>query len=315
MSLWAYVGRRLLGLVPILIGISILVFMLVHLIPGDPALTILGNKATPERVALLHHQWGLDQSLPVQYGKFLGRVVHGNLGDSLFYDVGAGSLVWERLPRTLFLIAFGGLFSIAISVPLALIAATKRDSWPDHTVRAVPLVGLGFPPFWVGIMLLLVFSLNLGRPFPVGDYGEGGFADHLHHMVLPALTVALALSPILIRSLRAALLEVLGADYITTARAKGLTERRVLLRHGLRNAAISSVSVLGVNLAYLVGGTVIIETVFNLQGVGQLMISAVFARDFPVVQAVTLFFAVLVVIVYLVTDVVQALLDPRIRFG
>jgi peptide/nickel transport system permease protein len=314
MGLPAYVGRRLLALLPILLGISILVFMLVHLIPGNPAVTILGNKATPERVALLNHQWGLDKPLPAQYVNFLGRLVHGDLGKSLFYDVGAGGLVIQKLPVTLFLIALGGLVSMLIAVPLAVLAATRRDRLPDHIVRTLPLIGLGFPPFWVGIVLLLLFALNLGQLFPVGDYGQGGFPDHLYHMILPAVTVALAIAPILIRSLRAALLEVLESDYITTARSKGLSESRVLLRHGLRNAIVSTVAVLGVNLAYLVGGTVIVEQVFNLGGVGQLMINSVFQRDFPVVQAVTLAFAVLVVLVYLATDVAQALLDPRVRF-
>jgi peptide/nickel transport system permease protein len=220
----------------------------------------------------------------------------------------------QKLPVTIFLIALGGLLSVAIAAPLALIAATRRDRLPDHLVRVVPLVGLGFPSFWVGIVLLLVFGLHLGRLFPVGGYGEG-FAGHLHSMLLPALTVAFAIVPILVRSLRAALLEVLESDYITTARAKGLKPGRVLVRHGLRNAVISTVAVLGVNLAYLVGNTLIIEQVFDLPGVGQLMINSIFQRDFPVVQAVTLAFAVLVVLVYLITDVVQALLDPRVRFG
>jgi peptide/nickel transport system permease protein len=314
MGLWSYIGRRLLALLPVLLGISILVFMLVHLIPGNPAVTILGNKATPERVALLNHEWGLDRSLPAQYASFLGRLVQGDLGQSLFYNVDAGELVLQKLPVTLFLIALSGLMSMLIAVPLAVLAATRRDRLPDHVVRVVPLVGLGFPPFWIGIMLLLLFALNFGQLFPVGEYGTGGFLDHLHHMILPALTIALAISPILIRSLRAALLEVLESDYITTARSKGLPERRVLLGHGLRNAIISTVSVLGVNLAYLVGGTVVVEQVFNLGGVGQLMINSVFQRDFPVVQAVTLAFAVLVVLIYLATDVVQALLDPRVRF-
>ena len=314
MGLWSYIGRRLLALLPVLLGISILVFMLVHLIPGNPAVTILGNKATPERVALLNHEWGLDRSLPVQYASFLGRRVQGDLGQSLFYDVDAGGLVMQKLPVTLFLIALSGLMSMLIAVPLAVLAATRRDRLPDHVVRAVPLVGLGFPQFWVGIMLLLVFGLHLGQLFPVGEYGTGGFLDHLHHMILPSLTIALSIAPILIRSLRASLLEVLESDYITTARSKGLPERRVLLGHGLRNAIISTVSVLGVNLAYLVGATVVVEQVFNLGGVGQLMINSVFQRDFPVVQAVTLAFAVLVVLIYLATDVVQALLDPRVRF-
>jgi peptide/nickel transport system permease protein len=228
--------------------------------------------------------------------------------------VGAGRLVMQRLPVTLWLLGMGALLALLIAVPLAALAATRRDKLPDHLVRAVPLVGLGFPPFWLGIVLLLVFALHLGRLFPVGGYGEG-FAGHLHSMLLPALTVALGLAPILIRSLRAALLEVLESDYITTARAKGLSEGRVLVRHGLRNAVVPTVAVLGVNIAYLIGNTVIVEQVFDLPGVGQLLINSIFQRDFSVVQAVTLVFAVLVVLVYLLTDVVHALLDPRVRFG
>src|SRR3954469_19933622 len=314
MSLGGYVLRRLLHLLPITLGVTILVFFLIHLVPGDPARTILGNQATDARVAALRHVWGLDRPLPIQYLKFLDRLVHGDLGTSLFYSVGAAHLVLARMPVTLWLIIFGTVLSVVVAVPLAALAATRRERLTDHVVRVVPLVGLGFPSFWLGIMLLLAFALHSGRLFPVGGYGSG-FFGHLHHMILPALTVALAISPILIRSLRAALLEVLESEYITTARSKGLSERRVLLGHGLRNAFISSVAVLGVNLAFLVGGTVIVEQVFDLGGVGQLMINSVFQRDFPVVQAVTLAFAVLVVVVYLVTDVVQALLDPRIRFG
>jgi peptide/nickel transport system permease protein len=314
MGLWPYAGRRLLALLPILLGISILVFMLVHLIPGNPAVTILGNRATPERVALLEHEWGLDKPLPAQYANFLWRLLQGDLGQSLFYDVGVGGLVMQRLPVTLFLLGLGVLMSLLISVPLAVLAAMRRDRLADHVVRAVPLVGLGFPPFWIGLMLLLLFALNLGQLFPVGEYGTGGFLDHLHHMVLPGLTVALFISPILIRSLRASMLEVLESDYITTARAKGVSERRVVVRHGLRNAIGAMVAVLGVTVAYLVSGTVVVEKVFNLGGAGQLMIDSVFQRDFPVVQATTLVFAVLVVIVYLTTDLVQALLDPRVRF-
>jgi peptide/nickel transport system permease protein len=313
MSLSGYVVRRLLQAVPVALGVTILVFLLIHLVPGDPARTILGNQATPARVALLRHEWGLDRPLPVQYEKFMGRLLHGDLGSSLFYGVDAGRLVLDRLPVTLWLIGLGALFSVLIAVPLSVIAATHRDRMADHAVRIVPLVGLGFPAFWLGIMLLLVFGLNLGRLFPVGGYGEG-FAGHLHSMVLPAVTVALGIAPILIRSLRAGLLEVLESDYVTTARSKGLSERRVLVRHALRNAAVSTVSVLGVNIGYLVGGTLVIEQVYALPGVGQLMINSIFNRDFPVVQAVTLVFSLLVVLVYLLTDVAHALLDPRVRF-
>ena len=313
MSLTGYAVRRLLQLVPIVFGVTILVFFLIHLVPGDPARTMLGTHATPQKVALLHHEWGLDKPLPVQYWRFLGRMVRGDLGSSLFYSVPAGHLVLQRLPPTLWLIGLGTLLSILIAVPLATLAAIKRDRLPDQVVRAVPLVGLGFPPFWLGIMLLLAFGLHLGRAFPVGGYGNGPLG-HLHSMFLPALTVALALTPILVRSLRASLLEVFASDYVATARSKGLPERRVIVRHGLRNAVISTVSVLGVNVGFLVGGTLVIEQVFGLPGIGQLMINSIFQRDFPVVQAVTLVFAVMVVLVYLVTDVVHALLDPRVRF-
>ena len=313
MSLTGYVVRRLIQLVPIVLGVTVLVFFLIHLVPGDPARTILGNHATPQKVALLHHEWGLDKPLPVQYWRFLGRMVRGDLGSSLFYSVPAGRLVVQRLPPTLWLIGLGTLFSVLIAVPLAALAATKRDRVPDQIVRAVPLVGLGFPQFWLGIMLLLAFGLHLGRGFPVGGYGNGVFG-HLHSMFLPSLTVALAIAPILVRSLRASLLEVFESDYVTTARSKGLSEGRVLVRHALRNAVISTVSVLGVNIGFLVGGTLVIEQVFALPGIGQLMINSIFQRDFPVVQAVTLVFAIMVVLVYLLTDVVHALLDPRVRF-
>lgn len=312
MSLGGYVLRRLVQLVPVVLGVTILVFFLIHLVPGDPARTILGNQATPERIALLHEEWGLDESLPVQYAKFMQRLAHGDLGESLFFDVSARDLVIERLPVTLWLIVYGTLLSVLIAVPLAVVAASFRDRSPDHVVRAVPLVGLGFPAFWTGIVLLLVFALNLGW-FPVGGYGEG-FLGHLHAMFLPSLTVALGIAPILIRSLRASLLEVLESDFVTTARSKGLSERRVLVRHGLRNAIVSTISVLGVTIGFLIGGTLVVEQVFATPGIGQLMINAIFQRDFPVVQAVTLVFSVMVVLVYLLSDVVHALLDPRVRF-
>jgi len=221
--------------------------------------------------------------------------------------------VWQKVGVTMFLIGFGGVLSMLIAVPLALLAATKRDSTADHAVRIVPLIGFGFPQFWVGLMLLLIFALHLGRAFPVGGYGHG-FVGHLHSMFLPALTVAFGIAPILIRSLRASLLEVLESEYVTTARAKGLPESRVLVRHALRNAVVSTVTVLGVNIGYLVGGTLVIEQVYALPGIGQLMINSIFQRDFPVVQAVTLVFSIMVVLVYLLSDVVHALLDPRVRF-
>lgn len=313
MDRFAYILRRLLQAIPVVIGVTVIVFFMIHLVPGDPARTMLGVHATPKRVALLHHEWGLDRSLPAQYELFMRRLAHGNLGTSLIYNVSAWSLIWGRLPVTLWLIGYGTVLAIAIAVPLAVLAASRKDAVRDHAVRAVPLIGLGFPPFWLGIMLLLAFGLHLGRLFPVGGYGTG-VVGHLHSMFLPALTVALGISPILIRSLRASLLQVLESDYITTARSKGISERRVLVRHALRNAVVSTVSVLGVNIGFLVGGTVVIEQVFAIPGIGQLMITSVFQRDFPIVQGVTLVFGIMVVLVYLATDVLHSLLDPRVRF-
>jgi peptide/nickel transport system permease protein len=310
---FAYILRRLLQAIPVVFGVTVVVFFMIHLVPGDPARTMLGVHATPKKIAILHHEWGLDRSLPAQYALFMKRLVHGDLGESLFYGVSARSLIAGRLPVTLWLIAYATVLSILIAIPLAMIAASRKDAARDQVVRAVPLVGLGFPPFWLGIMLLLAFGLHLGRLFPVGGYGTG-FVGHLHSMFLPALTVALGIAPILIRSLRASLLQVLESDYIATARSKGISERRVLLRHALRNAVISTVSVLGVNIGFLVGTTVVIEQVFALPGIGQLMLNSILQRDFPVVQGVTLVFGILVVLVYLTTDVLHSLLDPRVRF-
>ena len=307
-----YVGRRLLQMVPVALGVTILVFFMVHLIPGDPARTMLGARATDQAVAQLRHEWGLDRPLMEQYWLFMKRLAQGDLGDSLFYDTPVLSLIFERVWPTVWLIAYATVLALLISVPLATLAATRKDGSVDQLVRAIPLFGLGMPPFWIGIVLILLLGLRVPL-FPVGGYGDD-FLGHLYSMFLPGLTVALFLTPILIRSLRASLLTVLESDYITTARSKGIPERQVLLRHAVRNAIISTVTVLGVNIAFLIGGTVVVEKVFALPGIGALMVDSIFNRDFPVVQGVTLVFAVLVVLVYLITDVVHSLLDPRVRY-
>jgi len=307
-----FVIRRLLMLVPVAIGVTIIVFFLIHLIPGDPARTILGIHATPRAIAILHRQWGLNRPLVSQYWLFMDRLVHGNLGQSLYYGVPAAGLILGRLPATLWLICYAGLIAVLISVPLAMIAASRKDGIRDHVVRAVPLLGLGMPPFWLGILLIYALAINV-HLFPVSGYGTG-FGGHLHYMFLPALTVAIALAPVVIRSLRASMLNVLGAEYVTTARSKGIPAHRLFLRHVLRNAVIPAVTVLGINIGFLIGGTVVIENVFAIPGIGQLMINSIFERDFPVVQGVTLVFGVLVVLVNLLADLSYAALDPRVRF-
>jgi peptide/nickel transport system permease protein len=307
-----FVFRRLLMLIPVAFGVTLIVFFMIHLIPGDPARTILGIHATPKAIAILHREWGLNRPLISQYLLFLDRILHGNLGPSLYYGVPATSVILQRLPATLWLIVYATVLAVLISVPLAMIAASRKDGVRDHVVRVVPLFGLGMPPFWLGILLIYVFSITL-KLFPVSGYGSG-FTGHLHAMFLPALTVAIALAPVVIRSLRASMLNVLGAEYITTARSKGVPGRRLFLRHVLRNAVIPAVTVLGINLGFLIGGTVIIENVFAIPGIGQLLLNSIFERDFPVVQGVTLVFAVMVVLLNLLADVAYATLDPRVRF-
>jgi peptide/nickel transport system permease protein len=309
----SYVGRRLLQLIPVGFGCTLVVFFMVHLIPGDPARTMLGVRATQANVDRLHKEWGLDQPLVNQYWDFLGRLAHGDLGTSLFYGLEVRQLLVDRVGPTLWLMGLAMLFAVMIAVPLATLAATKKNGLRDQVIRFVPMFGLGMPPFWLGIIFLLLFALNNGRLFPVGGYGHG-FTGHLHSMLLPALTIAVFLAPLLIRSLRASLLDVLESDYITTARSKGIPERRVVIRHAVRNGLISMVTVLGLNMAYLVGGTFVVEQVFAIPGLGNLMINSVFQRDFTVVQAVTLAFAILVVLINLITDIVHSLLDPRVRF-
>jgi peptide/nickel transport system permease protein len=307
-----FVLRRLLLLLPTALGVTIIAFFMIHLIPGDPARTILGIHATPKAIAILHRQWGLNRPLASQYWLFMDRLLHGNLGQSLYYGVPVQGLITGRLPATLWLITYAGVIAVAISVPLAMIAATRKDAVRDHVVRAVPLVGLGMPAFWLALILQTELAVKL-RLFPVTGYGSG-FFGHLRAMFLPSLVVAVALCPVVIRSLRASMLNVLGADFITTARAKGVPGGRLFVRHVLRNAVIPAITVLGINIGFLIGGTLIVEQVFAIPGIGSLMIQSIFQRDFPVVQAVALVFGIMVVLVNLLTDVAYASLDPRVRF-
>lgn len=312
MSRAAYVGWRLAQMVPVAVGVTILAFFLVHLIPGDPARVMLGNHATAAAVARIHHEWGLDQPLPTQYLDFMGRLLHGDLGTSLFYRVPTSTLIVSYLPATLLLLLYVVVLSLLIAVPLATLAATHKDGLLDQVVRAVPMVGLGMPAFWVGIMLILGLGLTL-HLFPVGGFGTD-LPSHLWSMVLPGLTVAIGISPVLIRSLRVSMVGVLEAEYVVTARSKGISHRRVLMSHVLRNAIIPTITVLGLNMGFLVGTSVVVENVFALPGLGRLMLTAAMNRDFPVVQGVTLVLAVLVILVNLITDVTYSLLDPRVRF-
>ncbi|MFI7033918.1 ABC transporter permease [Microbispora rosea] len=306
-----YILKRVVSLIPVLLGISFIVFFLIRLIPGDPAATLLGVHATPEAVKELRDQMGLEKPLLSQYLTFLGHLLQGNLGFSYVYNSSVLGLIGTSLPVTIWLLVSGTFFTLLIAVPLAVLAAARRNGVADNIIRAVPVVGLGLPAFLLGIVLILVFGLKLGW-FPVGGYGDS-LAEHLRGIVLPGVTVALTLAPIVIRSLRASMIEVLSSDYIVTAHSKGISTARVVLGHALRNAAVSSVTVLGVNIAYLTGSTLVVERVFSLPGIGQQMINSIFGRDFPTVQGITLVFAIMVVVVNLLTDVAHSALDPRVQ--
>jgi peptide/nickel transport system permease protein len=309
----SYIGYRLIQMVPILLGLTILVFLLIHLIPGDPARAMLGPRAPNAAVIRLDHQWGLDEPVPLQFGHFLNRLAHGNLGTSLTYDEPVTQMISDRLAPTLWLIGYAAVLTVILTIPLAVLAATHPGRLPDHVVRLVPLLGLGMPSFWVGILLILGLAIKTGW-FPVGGFGDG-FLGHVQAMFIPGLTVALAIVPFTIRSLRTALIEVLNSDYIVTARAKGLPERRVLSAHAVRNALIPAITVLGINIGWMVGNTLVVEKIFALNGLGALMIDSILNRDFPVVQGITLVFGILVVLVNLTTDVVRSLFDPRLKLG
>lgn len=305
----SYVIRRLLQIIPTFLAVMLVVFLLVRLLPGDPASAILGDRATAEIVERTNRELGLDRPLPVQFAVFVRNLLQGDLGDSISLKIPVLRLIGERLPTTLFLTAYAAVLGVAIAVPLAVLAAVRRNTFLDAVIRAVFQVGLSLPVFYVALQLLGLLGARLGW-FPIGGYGEG-FGGHLYHLFLPALTLGLNLAAILVRTLRNSIIEVLTAEYVEFARAKGLRGRVVMTRHVLRNALIATVTLLGLNIGALIGGAVITETVFAIPGVGRLMVDAIFGRDYPVIQGLTLTFAVIVSLVFLITDLVHARLDPR----
>jgi peptide/nickel transport system permease protein len=311
MHRFRFVLYRPFQLLPVLFGISVVTFVLIHAIPGDPVRAILGPKATPEVIERIRAEYGLDKPVAVQYFYFLKNVARGEMGKSIVFKTAVVGLVMERFEATIFLLGYGVVLALILTVPLAVTATAHRGKLPDHMIRMFSTAGLGFPAFWLGIMLMIVFSVRLGL-FPVSGYGEG-FLEHLHHLFLPALAIALALSAILTRNLRASLLAELDSDYVNAARAKGLPRRWIFTRHVFRNSLIPTINLLGVNLGWLIGGTVVIETVFSVPGLGSLMVSSIFARDYMVVQAITMAFACATVLVNFAVDVVTVALDPRIE--
>jgi peptide/nickel transport system permease protein len=310
MSRFGTLPRRLFHTVIVLFGITLVTFFLLRLIPGDPALAILGSSYTHTRAVAIDDFLGLNKPIWTQYGQYMDRLFHGNLGFSFFYNESATTVIGQHVAPTVFLVAYSAVLAAVISFPIGFISGLRRSGVVDQTARVFFTVSFAMPPFWLGIILLLIFSVHLTF-FPLSGFGSG-LAGHLYYLFLPALTIALGFSTVLVRSLRAATIATLQAEFIDTARMKGIKWSRVLWRHVFRNAVLAVVAVYGVNLAYLISGTVLVENVFSLPGLGSLLVGSVANRDYPIVQGVTVLFAVLIVAINLLTDVVQAALDPRV---
>jgi peptide/nickel transport system permease protein len=307
-----YVAGRVLAMVPVLFGVSIVVFLLIRLIPGNPAVAILGERATPELVERVKNQLGLDLPIWRQYLHFLGNASRLDFGPSYFYKQEVSTLTLERIPITLTLVAYAMVIGLVIAVPFGTWAATRREGPVDHTVRLVFTGIIGIPTFWMGIILALLFSVRW-RLLPMGGVGATRL-DTLWHLTLPALTIGLHISPILLRALRSSLIEVMSSDYVTTGEAMGLRPVTRLVSYLLRNGLTPFISTLGLNIGWLIGGTIIIEQVFGVPGVGSLLITSILTRDYSIIQFVALVLAMLVILVNLLTDLTYALLDPRVSF-
>jgi len=298
-------------MIPVVIGITVAAFAIIHLVPGDPALSILGYHATPQAIARLHHQWGLDRPFLTQYWNFVSGAARGDFGTSTAANEPVSAILGRRLGPSLLLVGFSLFTAVLFAVPLALVAALRRGTWIDHAIRVLTTVTFVMPAFWLGLVLVQIFSLRLGL-LPTSGYGDT-FVEHLRSLVLPAVTVGLWLAPLLLRLLRSSVIETLQTEYIEAARVRGLSSARILGKHVMRNSATSTMTVLGILAGVLLSATVVVENVFSIPGLGSLLVSSVSARDYSVVQALTMVFGLAVVISSLLTDIAYGLLDPRVR--
>jgi peptide/nickel transport system permease protein len=311
-----YIVTRLIILVPLLLGVSVLTFLLVHLAPGDPISTQFGldpRGQDTETMERLREELGLNDPLPVQYWNYLRNLLQGDMGNSISTKSPVSQEILSRLPATIQLALAAIILVLLISIPLGIISAVKRGSITDNLAMGGALLGVSMPAFWFGIMLMLLLSLQLGW-LPSGGRGDGTFVGGLKALFMPALTLAVGMMGLVTRIMRSSMLEVLGQDYMRTAKAKGLTPRLVLLRHGLRNSLIPVVTILGIQFAALLGGTIIVETIFSWPGIGRLAVNAIWRRDYPVIMGTVLVFSATFVLVNLLVDVLYTFIDPRIRY-
>ncbi|MEM9430837.1 MAG: ABC transporter permease [Pseudomonadota bacterium] len=311
-----YILKRILMTIPVMGVVALFVFLLLRLAPGDPAAVIAGDYATAEDVARIRAQLGLSDPIVVQFGTWLGALLQGDLGTSIFSQKPVAELIAQRIEPTLLLATTTIVFAILVAVPLGTIAAYRAGSWVDRAVMLFSVGGFSVPVFVLGYCLIYVFALNL-RWLPVQGYRspfEEGLGPFLAHITLPTLTLSVIFIALIARMTRASVIEVLEEDYIRTARAKGQSEAKILIRHALRNAAVPIVTVIGIGIALLIGGVVVTESVYNIPGLGRLVLDAVLARDYPIIQGLILFFSFVYILLNLVIDLTYTLLDPRIRY-
>ena len=307
-----YIVKRILSSLVVLLGVVTITFMITHVIPSNPAAKWAGSRATAEQIEQAKIELGLDKSLPEQYVNYLGQILHGDLGTSYSSKQSVTKELAQYVPATLELVLVAFILAIIIGIPLGIYSAKKKDSWLDHISRFFSIGAVSLPTFWVGLMLLIFFGIYL-KILPVGGLGEG-VAGYLKSFILPAFTQSLMTSALLIRNVRNSVVDIITQDYVDFARSKGVGERDIKYRHILKNAMISTVTLLSMRMAYMLGGSVIIESVFALPGLGKLTIDSIYARDYTVVQAVVLIFAVVVMVINLLTDVLYSILEPRVSY-
>jgi peptide/nickel transport system permease protein len=311
-----YLIRRVLAIIPVMLIVAIFVFLLLRLTPGDPAAIIAGDMATPEQLERIREAMGLNLPIHTQFITWMGSLLQGDLGTSLISGTPVLKMVGQRIFPTLNIALLTITIAVAIAVPMGVLAAWRHRSWVDYAVMSFSVLGFSVPVFVIGYLLILVFSITLGW-LPVQGYAsptEKGFGEFLYRATLPAFTLATIYIALIARMTRASMLEVLGEDYIRTARAKGVKESRVLFRHALRNAAVPILTVIGTGFALLISGVVVTESVFNIPGIGRLTVDAILARDYPVIQAMILLTSATYVVVNLIIDISYTIFDPRIRY-
>jgi peptide/nickel transport system permease protein len=313
--MYGYLFRRLLGTIPVMLVVAVFIFLMLRLTPSDPAAVIAGDNATTEQVAQIRSQLGLDRPMIEQFVIWSGKVLRGDLGESFFFKKTVASLIGERIEPTLSLALFTMVLAVLIAVPLGVLAAHRQGSWIDRIVMGFSVLGFSMPSFVVAYLLIYLFAVWLNW-LPVQGYQRiaEGLGGWVRGLVLPSLTLSVIFVALIARMTRTSMLEVLSEDYIRTARAKGQSERKVLFRHALRNAAVPIVTVIGLSVALLIGGVIVTESVFTIPGLGRLTVDAVLARDYPTIQAVILLFSFVYVMINLTVDMMYSLLDPRIRY-